>query len=425
MKRHRPPVVRPIRIAALFVIALSALALASASLSGCGARPTATPTPTKTPTSVPLSTPTPSATPTPTATATSTPRPTATSTVTPTPEPTATSTPTPFPLVIIGPDVNPLTGLKGDEDVLNRRPLAVKVPNYPPDARPQSGLSLADVVIEHEAEAYLTRFTAIYYGEDASLLGPVRSIRLIDGELMPIFKSVLVASGGHPAVKIRMTEGKPWAAGYKRIICPEQPFLGDGGTLKRMPKEGRRYELTMYTNTADLWGLVGKREINERPDFHGMWTFSEAERPGGAEAARAKITYKARVAEAEYRYDPDSKSYKRYDVGEPLIDELTGDQIAPSNVLVLYANHVNTDILSDEHDPANPWYSVSIQLWGQGPAKVLRDGKVYEGMWIRENPQQEDDRLIVVDGEGTQIPLRPGKTWIQLVRLDGMVELGN
>jgi hypothetical protein len=63
-------------------------------------------------------------------------------------------------------------------------------------------------------------------------------------------------------------------------------------------------------------------------------------------------------------------------------------------------------------------------LWGQGPAKLFRDGKVYEGTWIRENPQQETDRLILVDGEGKQIPLRPGTTWVQLMRLGSAVEIG-
>jgi hypothetical protein len=407
----------------LGTVALSALMLVAALISGCGAQPTATPTPTKTPTSLPVSTPTPSATPTSPATATS--EPTATSTHTPVPEPTATHTPTPIALVTLGPDVNPLTGLQVGAERLNRRPLAVKIPNFPPEARPQSGLSLADVVIEHEAEAYLTRLMAIFVSNDAGELGPVRSVRLIDGELVPIFRSMLVASGGHPAVKIRMTEGKAWAEGYGRIICPEEPFLGDGGTLKRVEKPGRIYELTLYTDTSDLWNLASERGLNERPDFHDMWAFSEGEPPGGAAATQLKIVYKEDLAIAEYRYDEATRTYKRFDVGEPLMDEATGEQIAPANVLVLHANHVNTDILADAHDPDNPWYALSIQLWGQGPAKLLRDGQVYEGTWIRENPQQENDRLIVVDGAGKQIPFRPGATWIQLVRLDGTVELGN
>jgi hypothetical protein len=199
--------------------------------------------------------------------------------------------------------------------------------------------------------------------------------------------------------------------------------LGDGGTLRRIEKPGRRYELTLYTDTQSLWNLVSERGINERQDFLDMWVFGEAAPEGGTEATQLKITYKAEASEAEYRYDTESKTYKRFDLGEPSIDELTEGQIAPENVLVLYVNHVDTDMLVDTHDPDNPWYALSIQLWGQGPAKLFRDGQVYDGTWIRENPQQATDRLMVVDGEGKQIPFRPGRTWIQLVRLDGQVEV--
>jgi hypothetical protein len=407
---------------------LSAVSVLGVLMSGCGSEPTATPTPTKTPTLPAVSTPTPAeaagqSTPTPTPTATSTPReeatPTATATVTP------TYTPTPVPLVEMGPDINPLTGLKADDPTrLDRRPIAVKIPNYPAEARPQSGLSLADVVVEHEAEAYLTRFTAIFLGNDvAPELGPVRSIRLVDAELVPIFKSVLVTSGGHMAVILRATEDKPWAEGYARVISSEEPFVGDGGALRRIPKEGRRYELTMYTETASLWGVVSDRDLNERQDFHDMWVFSELAPAGGVEATYLKVVYKASEAMVEYKYDAESHTYKRFDLGQPLIDALNDEQIAPSNVLVLYVNHVDTDIAADTHDPNRTWYSVSIQLWGAGPAKLMRDRQVYEGQWVRENPQQPNDRLVIVDGNGRQIPFRPGATWIQLVRLDGDVQL--
>jgi hypothetical protein len=324
--------------------------------------------------------------------------------------------------VKLGPDVNPLTGQKADEpEKLDRRPLVIKVPNFPPEARPQWGLSEADVVIEHEAEGYLTRFTAIYLGGDVTpRLGPVRSLRLVDAELVPLFRGVLVASGGHPEVKVRITEDKPWAEGYKRIICPEAPFYSDSGALRRIPELGRIYELTMYTDTDSLWKVITERGINERQDFHNMWIFSEVTPEGGVEASGVEIVYR-RTIEALYRYDEETQMYERYDAGQPLTDAVTGEQIAVSNVLILYANHVDTDIAADMHDPNKTWYSVSIQLWGNGPAELYRDGNVYEAQWVRENPQASDDRLIVVDEEGNQIPFRPGKTWIQLVRLDGQV----
>ena len=396
-----------------------------ASVAGCQKAPTATPTPTKTPTEVPpLATATPM--PTATLTPTKTPTPTATASVesalaaTATPEPTQAITPTPV-LVEMAADINPLTGLKTDPAKLNRRPLAIKIPNAPAAARPQSGLSLADVVLEYEAEANLTRFTAIFLGEDATLLGPVRSMRIPDSEVVPIFKAALVASGGHPAVKMRMTEGKSWADGYKRIICPEDPFLGDGGALKRISGKKPLFELTMYSDTSSLWNVLAQRGVNEQQDFDHMFVFSQEPPAGGSEATRLKIVYKPTFAELEYQYDAETKTYKRTDMGQPLIDELVDEQIAPENVVVLFVNHVDTDIAADKHDPKHIWYAISIQLWGQGPAKIFRDGKVYDATWIRENPQQENDRLIFIDGNGNQVPFRPGQTWIQLVRLDGRV----
>jgi hypothetical protein len=153
-----------------------------------------------------------------------------------------------------------------------------------------------------------------------------------------------------------------------------------------------------------------------------MWIFGQVPPVGGTEAKSVGIVYKPDTSEVEYRYDADTKTYKRFDVGQPLIDALSGEQIAPSNVLVLWVNHVDTDIAADTHDPDHTWYSVSIQLWGSGPAKLFRDGRVYEGQWVRENPQGPDDRLMFVDSTG-QVPFRPGPTWIQLVRLGTNVEI--
>ena len=407
----------------LFAIATALLILGLA-FTGCASKETPTPTPTKTPTSVPLTTATPTvdiatATPTPTPeptqkvqSATSTPSPTPTHTVEPTPE-----------LIEMGPDINPLTGLKTDEDKLDRHPLAIKIPNYPLTARPQSGIGQADIVIEHEAEAYLTRFTAIFLANDPKPVGPIRSVRLVDAELVPIFKAVLVTSGGHPEVKRRAVENKAWAEnGYKRVISPDEPF-SDGGTGYRIPDKKDRYELTWYSDADAMWELCAERGINQRQDFYDMFIFSQEPPTGGTPATSLKVTYKAGASEVEYKYDAETQTYQRFDLGEPLIDELTGEQVAPANVVVIYVNHVDTDIAADEHDPNHTWYSVSIQLWGQGPAKMLRDGQVYDCTWVRENPQKEDDRLILRDSKGNQMPFHPGTTWIQLVRLDGKVTI--
>ena len=99
-------------------------------------------------------------------------------------------TPTPLPA-----GVSPFTGLKAsDPRVLDRMPAAVKISNSP-IVRPQSGLSRADVVVEHLAEGGITRFTAIYHSQEAERIGSVRSARLIDLELPVLFDAFLVYSG--------------------------------------------------------------------------------------------------------------------------------------------------------------------------------------------------------------------------------------
>jgi hypothetical protein len=154
-----------------------------------------------------------------------------------------------------------------------------------------------------------------------------------------------------------------------------------------------------------------------------MWIFDPNPPAGGRPATHLKIVYKPTWSESEYHYDPNVRAWRRYDVGQPLIDELTGQQLAPSNVLLLYANHANSDILADAHDPNHPWYAVLVQLWGQGSGKLFRDGQVYDIQWVRQDAQGPNDRLLILDSQGNQIPFRPGTTWIQLTRPGANVQI--
>ncbi|MDX1378689.1 MAG: DUF3048 domain-containing protein, partial [Anaerolineales bacterium] len=105
------------------------------------------------------------------------------------PQPTDLSAPTSAVPVVI----NPLTGLPApNPDLLNRHPMAIKVTNYPRYTRPQSGLSLADQVFEYYIEGGLTRFTAVFYGNDSEWVGPVRSGRFFDEHVARMYQAYLV-----------------------------------------------------------------------------------------------------------------------------------------------------------------------------------------------------------------------------------------
>ena len=95
--------------------------------------------------------------------------------------PSATPSPTIPPIVRLIPQnfpeyANPLTGLAIlDPEVINRKPVIVKISNYPHSVRPQWGLSLADHAFEYYLEDGLTRFAAVFFSNDASKVGPIRS----------------------------------------------------------------------------------------------------------------------------------------------------------------------------------------------------------------------------------------------------------
>src|SRR5436305_153336 len=93
------------------------------------------------------------------------------------------------------PPVCPLTGLAPKSSVPDRRALAVKVENLPA-ARPQTGLSWADIVYEEPVEAGITRFIAVYQCQDASRIEPVRSGRLTDPDILRQFGRPIFAYAG-------------------------------------------------------------------------------------------------------------------------------------------------------------------------------------------------------------------------------------
>ncbi len=87
--------------------------------------------------------------------------------------------------------MDPLTGLEvSDPTLLDRRPMLIKVSNIPRNNRPQWGLSLADLVFEYYTEEGATRFAAIFLGNNADTVGPIRSGRFIDAQLVDGYKAI-------------------------------------------------------------------------------------------------------------------------------------------------------------------------------------------------------------------------------------------
>ena len=93
-----------------------------------------------------------------------------------------------------------------------------------------------------------------------------------------------------------------------------------------------------------------------------------------------------------------------------------GFPLVPSNVVIVYASHVESDIWEELIGDRGRWkHSIEIQLWGTGPVLVFRDGVVQNGYWERH---ERNHMLTFWVSEGHPIPLKPGNTWFQMVPLE-------
>lgn len=309
---------------------------------------------------------------------------------------------------LIGPDnfpegVNPLTGLAVDDPArLNRRPLAIKISNYPPVVRPQSGLNSADLVFEHYAEGGVTRFTAVFYGNDADPVGSVRSARLIDLEIPKMFDAAFAYSGASGPVRL-MVRDSPF---FDRVISPD---FAHGG-FYRISAPEKAVEHTLFTDTSTLRAILQERGVNTAPSFQTNMAFHTEPPTGGSPASAVEVRYVG--TNAFWRYDPVTGSYMRSTDGVAQVDANTGTQVSFKNVVVVAAHHEDTTILEDMVGGGH--YSIQIQVWGEGPVSIFRNGQRFDGRWRREN---ENDMITFYDLEGNILPLAPGNTFFQMVPL--------
>lgn len=355
-------------------------------------------------------------------TVTSTPEPLATETIQLSMEPSATNQPND----LSGPEkatedfpsnINPLTGLPvADPAILDRYPVGVKISNFPRSVRPQWGLSLADIVYEYYHNNDLTRFYAIFYGQDAPLAGPIRSGRLFDSYLTDIYQSILVFASADPRVLDRLDAELP---NWRLIplldgpLCPPRPVC-------RYQPDAENFLLT-DTSVVGAYAAARGGDI-ERPDLGGM-SFGTDVPPNGQAAARIFMYY-SYSAYSYWDYDSQSGRYMRYqdtqeDLGirgedyAPLVDRLTGQQIAADNVVVLYIPHFHFFYKpATETEPIIE--IVDMDFSGHALAYAFRDGQAYELEWVREEGQV----LYLVDANGDRFPLKPGTTWFQVINED-------
>lgn len=338
------------------------------------------------------------------------------------PPPTGTAPPTDLP--VYGPDtypddVNPLTGERVAPEKLNRIPVAIKITNFPLSARPQWGLSLADIVVEHLAEAGLTRFTAVYLQNDAAKTGAIRSARYVDAEVAPIFQAALVTSGSSFGTMDKLRRNA-WFQGANlwRLVSEESAY-----NCPPLCRETPNDINTLFASTEAVRQVLATKTTQGlgRPTVNGL-AFAAAAPTTSQPVTELYLRYSA-ASQVSWRYNPQTGRYNRWQEKEPggeLImhtDALTNVPITTANVVLLQASHVNNLVPEDYLDGGN--CGVEIQLWTSGPARVFRDGQMIEGRWLRDATTGMGLRLL--DNTGAVIALKPGNTWIDVVTLNAVL----
>ncbi len=300
-------------------------------------------------------------------------------------------------------DVNPLTGFQvKDPSLLRRRPLLVRVGNDP-GARPQVGLSEADVVYEELTEGWITRFTAIYLSQDPAMIAPIRSARLVNVQLTPQYQGALASSGGSDPVR--------WELSQTDLVNLDEFFT----PLPYFYRETENWQTRLAFDATVAREYLADEGLESDVGLRGF-VFSEKLDSAlkAAEAKEVVIPYPWQTSEAKWQYDPAGGKYLRFTTGEPMMD-FAGQQIAAANVIIYFAEHQDTDIVED----SNGATSIRIMVNGKGPAWLLRDGRLVKGTWEtngRETPS------FTLDG-GQPMALKPGNTWIELVPLEYVINV--
>jgi hypothetical protein len=306
-------------------------------------------------------------------------------------------------------ELNPLTGLPpSDPALLNRRPFAIKVANYPRYIRPQSGLTLADVVFEYYIEDLLTRFIAIFYSNDARQVGPVRSGRYFDEHVARMYHAFYVFKYADPREYTYFKSGD--LSNFLVVpgfgACP--PFFAG---KRKIESYNNVYFNTLQWNAC----LADKGVDNSRQPLRSGF-FSTTFPPGALAVSRIFTHYS--VDDYNYwEYDPGSGRYLRYQEADglrdgksetylPLTDELTGEQVAADNVIELFVSHT----FANEFEQQDEVYH--INLVDSGNAFVFRDGAAFPARWMRTDIDQP---LLITTISGTPIYLKPGVTFYQVI----------
>lgn len=311
----------------------------------------------------------------------------------PTPTPVPTATPEPTPVLVAA----PLTGEPVSEQVATRRVVAVMVDDQAA-ARPQSGLSQADVVWHAPAEGGIPRYMALFQSEYPTQVGPIRSSRLYYIAWAAEWRSLYVHAGGSPQALALLNSAK----GRGSYVYNADEFRWSR-YLYRVRFRGSPHNV--YSDAKNLRRLAKAVGADPVEGQDPTWTFAP-DAPLDARPKGGTIVVPYAANRITYKYDRATNTYRRSVTGEGKQVDVGVDpktRIAPKNVVIMKVRFVS---LGDRK------HRLDGKVTGTGTAWISTNGITVKGTWQKKS-FRSPTRFFGPDGQ--PITLTIGQTFVQVV----------
>lgn len=303
--------------------------------------------------------------------------------------------------------------------VIERRAVAVKVDNEPA-ARPPSGLDKACVTYEEMTEGGITRYMAIFLCRNVETVGPVRSARSVDIELVYPYYALLAHCGAGGLVLQQI----------KQSGIPDIDEIAWTGAYWRTSQRGAPHNL--YTSTARIrqageGAYPFQRQVTPPFKFlsaDGLKAMllerdEEARKAALAKASNPQVPYQPSVTlvnnilipynrqcAVTWQYDPATTSFSRNVASRPMTDP-AGVPVKAETVIVQYVTE-GPSTVRDVNGEVCP----DLGVVGSGRAQVFTAGRLIDANWEKSS-RTESTRFL--DNAGRSVRIKPGNVWIELV----------
>lgn len=306
--------------------------------------------------------------------------------------PKATTTTVAPTTTTVAPPTAPLTGLVDPGAASHGRPaLSVKVENTY-ESRPQTGIDQADVVYEEVVEYDITRFVAVFNSTVPAVIGPVRSVRSEDPDIVWPLGGIFAYSGGAP-VNVEAINAAP-------VHAVDENTAGAAMVRNQQDQPPRDAPHNLYGLGQPLFDLGG--DPKPPPAL-----FQYVANGAPAVAGQGVVDFRVGFVDG---FDPTWTWVAATGLWARTIDDVPqtvvgGAPIAPANVVIQFTPYSG---------------EAEAQTVGEGDVWIFTDGVLRTGRWVRPDKAQP---AKYVDAAGNPIPLRPGRTWVELLPVGSAVDI--